>query len=326
MASRMGRLWSMVLAAGSGRAVAARRGQTCIIHRHAGGARERGGRGVARWPPRGLAPIARGCGEGRPRILSAVAAGSTAYAGTYGPLWLPGAAGVNLFVFAAVTAWYAMLAYRGQAAEMAEQGNFNAQQIALARRQDDTARTMASLETQRRRDELTPDFGITCDGQFLYVVLAGPQHLPGVQGAIIRIADEMWTDHGTTQIAGGPSAEEVAKIVWGPYEYNTSASGNVTDQRTSRERAYDRTTGKNWDKLPLLPSSRPPWASWTDQQWMNKCRGHPVRLAPASLASRDAATAKLTVSVCSSETNIPQPAAGSACGGPQVVQELGLPR
>lgn len=55
---------------------------------------------------------------------------------------------------------------------MAEQGNFNAQQIALARRQDDTARTMASLETQRRRDELTPDFGITCDGQFLYVVLA----------------------------------------------------------------------------------------------------------------------------------------------------------
>lgn len=52
----------------------------------------------------------------------------------------------------------------------------------------------------------------------------------------------------------------------------------MTDQRTSRERAYDRTTGKNWDKLPLLPSSRPRWASWTDQQWMNKYRGHPVRL------------------------------------------------
>jgi hypothetical protein len=112
----------------------------------------------------------------------------------------------------------------------------------------------------------------------LYVVLVGPQHLPGVHGVTIRIADEMWTDHGTTQIAGGPSAEEVAKIVWGPYEFNTSASGNVTDQRTSRERAYDRTTGKNWDKLPLLPSSRPRWASWTDQQWMNKYRGHPVRL------------------------------------------------
>lgn len=211
-------------------------------------------------------------------ILGAIAAGGTAYAGTYGPLWLAGAAGVNLFVFAAVTAWYAMLAYRGQAAEMAEQRNFNAQQIVLARRQDDTARTMASLETQRRRDELTPEFDITCDGQFLYVVLAGPQHLPGLHGAIIRIADEMWTDHGTTQIAGGPSAEEVAKIVWGPYEFNTSASGNVTDQRTSRERAYDRTTGKNWDKLPLLPSSRPPWASWTNQQWMNKYRDHPVRL------------------------------------------------
>ena len=148
-------------------------------------------------------------------ILGAVAAGSTAYAGTYGPLWLAGATGVNLFVFAAVTAWYAMLAYRGQAAEMAEQRNFDAQQIVIARRQDDTARTMARLETQRRRDELTPEFDITCDGQFLYVILAGPQHLPGLQGAIIRIADQMWTDHGTTQIADGPSAEEVAKIVWG---------------------------------------------------------------------------------------------------------------
>jgi hypothetical protein len=211
-------------------------------------------------------------------ILGAIAAGSTAYAGTYGPLWLAGAAGVNLFVFAAVAAWYAMLAYRGQAAEMAEQRSFNAQQIMLARRQDETARTMARLEIQRRRDELTPEFDITCDGQFLYVILIGPQQLPGLQGAVIRIADEMWTDHGAKQTAGGPSAEDLAKIVWGPYEFNTAASANVTDQRTSRERAYDRTTGKNWDKLPLLPSSRPPWSSWTDQQWMNKYHGHPVRL------------------------------------------------
>jgi hypothetical protein len=37
--------------------------------------------------------------------------------------------------------------------------------------------------------------------------------------------------------------------------------------------------------------------------------------APASLASRDAATAKLTVSVCSSETNIPPVKPAAEAGG-----------
>lgn len=57
---------------------------------------------------------------------------------------------------------------------------------------------------------------------------------------------------------GGPSAEDIAKHVWG-------AMGVLI-------------FGKDWDRLALLPSAPPYWAKMTQQRWLLQHDGEPVRL------------------------------------------------
>ena len=50
------------------------------------------------------------------------------------------------------------------------------------------------------------------------------------------------------------SPEEARWFVRGPWEFNTGASAQVTDNRTTRRRSYSRPDGKNWDRLGLPES------------------------------------------------------------------------
>jgi hypothetical protein len=94
-----------------------------------------------------------------------------------------------------------------------------------------------------------------------------------------RILDERWQDHAARLTAGGPSAEEIAKHVWGPWEFNTGASAQVADNQTTHGRSYSRSTGQDWDRLSLVPSAPPYWASgMTTQQWLLRHDGQPIRL------------------------------------------------
>jgi hypothetical protein len=141
---------------------------------------------------------------------------------------------------------------------------------------------LARIEEQRRRAELTPDFEITAattGGRAeLRIILRDPDTLDRLDEVVVRILDERWNDHGGRLTPGGPSAEDIAKHVWGPWEFNTGASAQVVDNRTTAPRSYSRETGNDWDRLGLIPTAPPFWAAMTQQQWLRKQDGEPVRL------------------------------------------------
>jgi hypothetical protein len=108
--------------------------------------------------------------------------------------------------------------------------------------------------------------------------LCGPDTLDTLDEVTIRILDERWQDHGGRLTPGGPSADDIAKHIWGPWEFNTGASAQVADNRTAISRPYSRTSGKDWDHLSLIPTTPPYWASMTQQQWLRRTDGQPLRL------------------------------------------------
>jgi hypothetical protein len=74
------------------------------------------------------------------------------------------------------------------------------------------------------------------------------------------------------------SPEEARRFVWGPWEFNTGASAQVADNRTTRPRSYSRPDGKNWDRLGLTRTRPGHWmGSMTPEQWRRQQAG-PVRL------------------------------------------------
>ena len=144
---------------------------------------------------------------------------------------------------------------------------------------------LSRIERQRRRAELTPQFEITCTVDAdaaghaeLRVILRGPDTLDGLDEVTIRILDERWLDHGARLTPGGPSAEDIAKHIWGSWEFNPGASAQVADNRTTLPQTYSRTTGKDWDRLSLIPTTPPHWSSMTQRQWLRRTDGHPLRL------------------------------------------------
>jgi hypothetical protein len=145
---------------------------------------------------------------------------------------------------------------------------------------------LAQIERQRRRSELTPQFEITCTvgaeaagHADLRVILRGPDVLDTLDEVVIRILDERWKDHGARLTPGGPSAGDIAKHVWGPWEFNTGASDQVADNQTTHARPYSRNTGQDWDCFSPVPSAPPYWASgMTTQQWLRQYDGQSVRL------------------------------------------------
>jgi type II secretory pathway pseudopilin PulG len=84
----------------------------------------------------------------------------------------------------------------------------------------------AALEAQRRHAELTPRFRVTCasanpgvDTLRLSVFLAGPPELGQLDSLTVKIRDDHpWRADGRP-LAGGPSPDEVAAQIWGPYRF-----------------------------------------------------------------------------------------------------------
>ncbi len=151
---------------------------------------------------------------------------------------------------------------------------------------NNAAGQLAAIERHRRRGELTPQFTITAtiwatspDTADLRVILSGPDELDWLDPVTIRIMDERWKDHGIRTLAGGPTPEQVAKIVYGPWEFNPGASAQVISNRETHPRRYERSTGQDWDLLGLQPARPPTWASSvTPQQWLQLFAGQPIRL------------------------------------------------
>jgi hypothetical protein len=146
--------------------------------------------------------------------------------------------------------------------------------------------SLTAIEQHRRWTELTPKFrftlteeqnGIKDKGQ-LEVLLLGPTGLDYLDEVVIRIVDEKGAP-GSGNRPTRVSEEEASLLVWGPWEFNTGASAQVSDNRTTVPRGYSRLTGKNWDHLALNRTRPGHWMTgMTPETWRQERTEH-LRLA-----------------------------------------------
>jgi hypothetical protein len=106
--------------------------------------------------------------------------------------------------------------------------------------------------------ELTPLFEFTLTEGQLQVLLLEPVGLE-LKKVKIRIVDEAGQPNGAGWQPAGISNEEASSVVWGPWEFNTDASTQVSDNRTTMPRTYSRLTGENCAKLALKRAPPPSW-------------------------------------------------------------------
>ena len=93
----------------------------------------------------------------------------------------------------------------------------------------------------------------------------------------MAILDEASADHWARGFPEGVTEEEARGFVWGPWEFNTGASKQVTGNRTTRPRPYSRADGKNWDRLSIVRTRPGRWMHQDPQQWQQQREG-PIRL------------------------------------------------
>ena len=165
------------------------------------------------------------------------------------------------------------------AASIAAVGSWRA-----ATKANETAMRVSSIERDRRHEELTPRFQITC-GEMAGVPVLADLHLMLTAGGMehldevtVTILDETGSNHWGRGVPVGVSQEQAAAFVWGPWEFNTGASDQVVSNRQSKQRSYSRMSGENWDLLSLQRTRPGPWMTATNEEDWRQGRGGPVRL------------------------------------------------
>lgn len=183
----------------------------------------------------------------------------------------------------AVTTWAAVGAIgtvvaAGIAAWAARQSRKSAAEANAA------AGTLATIERDRRHDELAPEFELKFtetggDHANLLVALAGGCRMESLDEVTFTILDETGKDHWSGGLPGSVTQEEAEAFVWGPWEFNTAARAQIETNRQSKPRAYSRVSGKTWALLPLKRTYPGHWMStYSPQQWQEEYADQPVRL------------------------------------------------
>jgi hypothetical protein len=117
------------------------------------------------------------------------------------------------------------------------------------------AAATTALDTQRRNAELTPRFRITCQPSNpgspalrLGVFLAGPPELERLDKLTLIIRDDHPWRSQHTPLAGGPTPEQVAGQIWGPYRLTPGVGPGADSVRAaSRARADRAGQPDRWD-------------------------------------------------------------------------------
>jgi hypothetical protein len=153
------------------------------------------------------------------------------------------------------------------------------------------AASTAALDRERRHAELTPRFLVSLgqanpgvETKRLYVYLIGPPELERLDELTVTIRDDHpWRGQGR-QLAGGPTPEQVARQIWGPYRF-TPGTGPGADAvrgipgadptgRITPTRGMPVGEGLQFSLEPTLP---PPWSQQPPEDWRRE-RGPVVRL------------------------------------------------
>jgi hypothetical protein len=155
----------------------------------------------------------------------------------------------------------------------------------------EAAAATAALDKQRRNAELTPHFRISREPSnsgsataSLKVFLCGPPELERLDTLTVTIRDDHpWRAQGSP-LAGGPTTEQVAAQIWGPFRFVPSTGPGANSVRgIPGADATGRTTPTGG--LPvgeeltfaLERTQPPPWSQQSTQDWWRD-RGTLVRL------------------------------------------------
>lgn len=139
--------------------------------------------------------------------------------------------------------------------------------------------SLTGIEQERRREELTPQFEITCkqtaeDRAMLHITLTGPDGLAHLDEVTVTIRNDTHT-RGESQIAGGQSTAEIRQVVWGPYRLVPGVDEADANGRTVV--VAGKLFRGDWFPLALERTMPPSW--WSDgARWRQEWSGKPVRL------------------------------------------------
>lgn len=178
------------------------------------------------------------------------------------------------------------------AVQYARRSDQSAERSAVASERSAVAsEARAALEGQRRHAEMTPRFRITVapanpgsDSLRLGVFLVGPPELDRLDSLTVTIRDDHpWRAQGSP-LAGGPSTEEVAAQIWGPYRFmpGTGPGADSTKGIPGADPTGRVTPTRGMpvgEALPffLEPTRPPQWSAQPLENWRHE-RGPAIRL------------------------------------------------
>ncbi|WP_157743164.1 hypothetical protein [Micromonospora coriariae] len=139
---------------------------------------------------------------------------------------------------------------------------------------------LTRIETRRIWAETIPQFKVSIEAQadtyaLMRVELVGPPSLDRLDQIRLSIRDD-YHARGASQVAGGPSAEEVANHVWGPYRFRHGTDGGSENDRTVAPFGLPLGEGTYFSMDRQYP---PRWnKSGSETSWRRDYKDKPVRL------------------------------------------------
>ncbi|MGW6459926.1 hypothetical protein ACWF94_29030 [Streptomyces sp. NPDC055078] len=166
-----------------------------------------------------------------------------------------------------------VIAYRSmktaeRAAGTAERAAQTAEQAARA------AEAVATIERDRWHADMKPRLTFTIDGlhsPVLTVLFTGPTSLGRLERVELTIRDE--SDNHGHQLAGGPSPEDLAAVIWGPLRFLPGAGDASHDGRKAGVFPLELNETR---MVAMDPTLVPRW--YERRRWWQKWVNQPVRL------------------------------------------------
>jgi hypothetical protein len=148
--------------------------------------------------------------------------------------------------------------------------------------------TLAEIERDRRRAELTPRLRVRCepwnagsDILRLRVMLLGPPGLNGLDRLTVSIRNDHFRRGEGVLLAASPTREQIRNHIWGPYQFTPGVGpDDQLADATGRTTVYDLVLPVG-EELPfqLEPTRPPQWATSTTPEDWRRERGNVIRLA-----------------------------------------------
>lgn len=138
------------------------------------------------------------------------------------------------------------------------------------------AATLTAIEQHRWHADLTPRFEVHCrttggDRAKLQVVFVGPPGLDRLDRVTMTIRDDI---RGRAPvIVGGPAAEQIARQIWGPYQFVRGVDG--VDESGRSVEPVELLLG-DWRPFALKRTLPLPW-SYDNSGWRQQYADQPVR-------------------------------------------------